>query len=102
MIKRLDLCLLITVTLLTACAQNKTPPLTGKPTTITFACMDYQRSLYKPLVEGFQATNPNSADEASGMQRQGNTTTSDGQEMERLAAHADTFVWFVAFRPTDR
>jgi len=100
MIKRLVLYLLTATALLAACAQNE-------PTTITFACMDYQRSLYEPLVEGFHAADPKvrvqfvSADEASGMQRQGNTVTSDGQEMERLTAHADTFVWFASLRPTD-
>jgi ABC-type glycerol-3-phosphate transport system substrate-binding protein len=107
MIKRPLLYLLAIAFLLAACARNKTPAYKGDPATITFACMDYQRSVYEPLVEGFHAANPNirvqlvSADEASGMQRQGSTVTSSGQELERLAAYADTFVWFANLRPTD-
>jgi multiple sugar transport system substrate-binding protein len=83
--------------LLAACAR---PAPTVEPVTITFACMDYQRTLYEPLVEGFHAASPDirvqfvSADEASGMQREGSTVTMDGKEVERLASHADTFVWY--------
>jgi multiple sugar transport system substrate-binding protein len=107
MVKRLYLVQLAIAILLAACARKETPAFKGEPTTLTFACMDYQHSLYEPLVEGFHAVNPNirvqlvSADEASGMQRQGSTVTSGGQEVERLAAHADTFVWFAGLRPTD-
>jgi ABC-type glycerol-3-phosphate transport system substrate-binding protein len=91
--------------LLVACTTPVVP--TGESVTITFACMDHQRDRYEDLVTGFQKANPGvrvqivSADEASGMQRQGSTVTSSGSEIERLAAAADTFVWFARLQSTD-
>jgi multiple sugar transport system substrate-binding protein len=106
MAKRLVL-VLVPAVLLIACAGGGTPPYEGEPTTITFACHDYELDTYKPLVEAFHEAYPDihvqlvSADEASGMRREANTVTSDGKEIERLAANADTFVWFAGLRPTD-
>jgi ABC-type glycerol-3-phosphate transport system substrate-binding protein len=91
--------------LLVACTTPVVP--TGEPVTITFACMDYQRDRYEDLVKDFQKANPDvriqivSANEASGMQQQGSTVTSSDDEVERLAAAADTFVWFARLRSTD-
>ncbi|MDY7080335.1 MAG: extracellular solute-binding protein [Chloroflexota bacterium] len=90
--------------LLTACGG--TVP-TGEPVTITFACMDHERSQYENLVKDFQKANRDirvqfvSADEASGMQREGNTVTTSDNEIEGLAAAADTFVWFAKLRPIE-
>jgi ABC-type glycerol-3-phosphate transport system substrate-binding protein len=76
-------------------------------TVITFACQDYERDRYEGLAKDFQALNPDirvqftSSDEASGRQQQGSAVTSDGREIERLAAAADTFVWFASFQPGD-
>ena len=90
--------------LLAACAA---PAPTAEPVTITFACLDHQRSQYEGLVQNFQRANPDvrvqfvSADEASGMQRQGSTVSSSGDEIERLAVAADTFVWFARLRPAE-
>lgn len=89
-----------------ACAAPFPPPA-GEPATITFACKDYQRSLYEELVKDFQKVNPDvtvqfvSADEVSGMAQQGSTVSSSGNEVEVLAAATDTFVWFAQLRPTD-
>lgn len=111
MAKRLSLLLLVTAILLTTCTGKETPIYGDEPVTITFACMDYERSLYESLVAGFHTVNPHirvqlvSADEASRMQTQqkGNTMTgtSDGKEVERLASSADTFVRSALLRPTD-
>jgi ABC-type glycerol-3-phosphate transport system substrate-binding protein len=96
---------LISSLLVASCTTPVVP--TGEPVTITFACMDHQRDRYEDLVKDFEKTNPDvrvqivSADEASGMQRQGGTVTSSGDEVERLAAAADTFVWFARLQPTD-
>jgi multiple sugar transport system substrate-binding protein len=113
MAKRQSLLLLVAAMVLTACTGKETPVYEGEPVTITFACMDYERFLYEPLVEDFHTTNPDirvqlvSAEEASGMQiqQQGSTMTmtgtSDGTDVERLTSSADTFVWFAPLRPTE-
>ncbi|NIV38724.1 MAG: hypothetical protein GWN58_57690, partial [Anaerolineae bacterium] len=40
-----------------------------------------------------------SSDEASGLQQQGSTVTSDGNEVQRLAAAVDAFVWYASLGP---
>ena len=37
---------------------NKTPPLTGEPIAITFACMDYQRDLHEGLRQCARRVDP--------------------------------------------
>jgi multiple sugar transport system substrate-binding protein len=100
---------LLTCILALPSACSTSPPLIPPPgsVVVTFACMDYQRDQYNELVKDFQKANPDiyvqfvSADEASGIQQQGNTLTSSGSEIEELAAAADTFVWFARMSPGD-
>lgn len=79
----------------------------GEVTTITFACQDYERGQYETLARDFEAANPDihvqfvSADEASRRQVEGNVAISDGKELERLTAAADTFVWYAVLRPSE-
>lgn len=95
------------LTLLSACSMPTLPPPSTEPITITFACMDYQRNRYAELAEDFQKANPDvrvqlvSADEASGIQREGSTLTSGGNEIAGLSTAADTFVWFARLTPDD-
>lgn len=80
---------------------------TGDPAVITFACLDHECAGYQELADDFQDANPDvrvqliSANEASGMQQQGSTITSDGSEVQRLAAAADTFAWYASLQSAD-
>jgi len=90
----------------TACIAPVPLP-TGEPAIITFACLDHERSQYEALVKEFEKATPSvrvrlvSADELTGTRREGNTLISSGDEFERLAAAADTFVWFTRLQPAD-
>jgi len=114
--KKVCLWLLAPAFLLAACASggaDTMPSRTARPSAneaavvLTFACPDYQRGDFESLAEDYEEANPGlhiqfvSADEASGMQRQGNAVISDGNEIQRLAGAADTFVWSARFTPTD-
>ncbi len=85
-------------------ASSPQPPTTeGERETITFACRDYQLDDFEPLVKGFEEANPDlhvqllSASQV-GLPEPENTT---GQEIETLAAGADTFLFYVRMIPQE-
>lgn len=104
----LSRCLLPVITLfgllLSSCAPAPPP---AELTTITFACWDYQRSVYEPLVADFQKSNPEigvqlvSVEEALGSTQQGNVAVVSSDDFGRVASVADTFAWFSSLLPSD-
>lgn len=75
---------LILMALLAACTQ---PPA---PATITFACYDYERSVYEPLAEAFHAANPDVDVQLVSLGSPSASVSSD--IVYTLAEAADTFV----------